>query len=268
MRSFLDDHSIALNERPVRRHNKSGVVERKNLTLKRIPEKLQFGENTPTDTVLLSRATFLSNVFSGSRSLSSFELVRGYTPAVLGLPSSAISSELLSAYKQQAATRALQRLLSSRAPSTIPPSMLKEGTPILYFYKSSKQSEPVEWRSGTVVSAEPHLVRIKNALGRSSSIAYEDLHLRPESNLARDLMEPDTAPATAQPERGVSHSIITFRLRPINPCLITNSQQTQRQPYLHPLGKILYQTILRPLFMIMNPVISAITPPPPDLYQT
>lgn len=78
MKRFLSMHNIQLCERPVRRQNKSGVVERKHLTLKRILERLQFAE-TPAKleepsvhALLLNKATFLSNMFSGGRLLRSF----------------------------------------------------------------------------------------------------------------------------------------------------------------------------------------------------
>lgn len=202
MKKFLSNHQIKLEERPVRRHNKTGVVERKHLTLKRVLERLKTDEEGIEDPTLLARATFFCNVFSGSRLLSSFELVRGYTPAILGLPPTVVTTELLQAYKEQVATRALQRLLSARAPSTIPPSALKADTPILYFYRSSKQSDPAEWRPGTVISAEPYLVRIRNLSGRLSSVAYEDIRLRPTSPLTRSLMEGDEDHRLTMPEGG------------------------------------------------------------------
>lgn len=134
--------------------------------------------------------------------------MRGYTPAILGLPSTAVTPDLLQAYKEQVATRALQRLLSARAPSTIPPSVLNPGTPILYFYRSSKQSDPIEWRPGTVVSAEQHIVRVKNLSGRLSSVSYEDIRLRPTSALTKSLMEGDTEDVPVVPEGGSSTTMM------------------------------------------------------------
>lgn len=204
MRRFLTSHNIYLDERPVRRHNKSGTVERNHLTIKRVLERIQFDESSATDAALMARATFLSNVFSGSRKLSSFEIVKGYTLSILGLPPSLVSADLLEAYKDQAATRALQRLLSSRAPSTIPPSSLPPGTRVFFFFKSSKQCDPIEWRPATVISAEPHLVRVKAPSGRTSSVAYEYIRLRPKTDLASQLMEGSVEDATVLPEGGES----------------------------------------------------------------
>lgn len=105
------------------------------------------------------------------------------------MPPCVVGEELFQAAREQAATRAIQRLLKGRAPSTISPAVLKNGTPILYFYKSTKASEPIEWRPGTVISADPHRVKIRNKSGAYSFVAYEDLRLRPQSALTRQLMD-------------------------------------------------------------------------------
>lgn len=202
MQIFLSYHYISLCERPVRRHNKSGVVERKNGTVKRILERLQHDNSTASDATLLARATLLSNVFSGSKLLSSFELAIGYAPAILSLPQSVVSSELLEAYRDQCATRALQRLLSSRVSSTVPPSALREGRKILNFYKSSKQNEAIEWKQGEVVSAHDNFVRIRTSAGRLFTIAYEDRSLRLSSQLTLHLMDGIVEDVIAQPEVG------------------------------------------------------------------
>lgn len=138
LKRFLATHNVDLAERPVRRHNKTGIVERKHRTIKLVLERLQYDHSTVSDSVLLARATFLSNVFCGSSILSAFELVRGYTPALLGASSSLVSPTLLDAYKDQQCVRALQRLLRSRQPHTIRAESLPPGTPIYYYYKSSK----------------------------------------------------------------------------------------------------------------------------------
>lgn len=83
MKDFLSAHGIRLNKCPVRRHNKSGIVKRKHLTLNRILERLQLDSSSVDDDTLLSRAVFLSNVLSVSKLLSSFELAKRYTPVFL-----------------------------------------------------------------------------------------------------------------------------------------------------------------------------------------
>lgn len=100
-----------------------------------------------------------------------------------------VTEDLFQSAREQAATRAIQRLVKGRAPSAVPPSLISPGTKILYFYRSSKASEPVEWRAGTVIRAEAHRVYIFNLSGAKSYVAYENLRLRLNSPLARELME-------------------------------------------------------------------------------
>lgn len=188
-RSFLDSHGATFRPRPARRHNKVGIVERKHGTLKRILEKLQFEQSSADITQLLSLATFLSNIFSGSRTMSAFELVRGYHPSILGVPPKHVSEELVSAYREQESVRALQRLLRARAPSTIPPSCLQPGTSVYFYYKSSKQNEADEWKTGQVTRLLPSYAEVKHsARGPPARVAFEDLRLRPKSELTDELM--------------------------------------------------------------------------------
>lgn len=107
MRRFLATHNKALTDRPVHRQNQTSIIERKHRTVKLILEKLQNDLSTASNTVLLVRATFLSNIFSGSRTLSAFELVRGYSPALFGAGHRLISPNLIEAYKDCEYVRAL-----------------------------------------------------------------------------------------------------------------------------------------------------------------
>lgn len=59
MASFLESHGIENKPRAVRRHNKTGVVERKHRTLKVIVEKIGAEATKTFDATILSRATFL-----------------------------------------------------------------------------------------------------------------------------------------------------------------------------------------------------------------
>lgn len=77
-----------LNGSPVRRHNKTGIVEIKNLNIKRVLNRLQLDSSTADGLKLLTRAKLLSKVFSGSKLLRSFELMNGYTSALLAIPPS------------------------------------------------------------------------------------------------------------------------------------------------------------------------------------
>lgn len=94
-------------------HNKTGIVERKNGTVTSIIARLDDEISSASINSIIEKASFLSNMFSGNKLLSSFELVRGYQPSVLSLPRSIVNQEILDAHKEQVATRKLQRLLHS-----------------------------------------------------------------------------------------------------------------------------------------------------------
>lgn len=70
LRAYLRSHNIQFKTRPARRHNKIGIVERKNRTLKAILSKLNDEKSSATVQIILSRASLLSNLFSGNRLLS------------------------------------------------------------------------------------------------------------------------------------------------------------------------------------------------------
>ena len=86
VRQFLNAYNIEFKPRPTRRHNKTGIVDRKNAAIKDIINKFDDEPSNATPETILKRATFLYNLFSGNKLLSSFELVRGYRPSVVGLP--------------------------------------------------------------------------------------------------------------------------------------------------------------------------------------
>ena len=88
----------------------------------------------------------------------------------------------------------MQRLLNGRAPSTVPPSCLPIGTSVLYYYKSTKNNEKNEWRPGKITETHTYFVNVRTSTGHISRVAYEDLRLRPNSDLTRALME-DTVDA-------------------------------------------------------------------------
>lgn len=121
--------------------------------------------------------------------MSSFALARGYSPSILGLPKTDVTQELLDAHKQQVATRALQRVLRSRAYNSPPPEMFNANDDVWVFYRTSKQNENVEWVQAKVVSAEQHyLLARRSERGPPMRVAYEDVRLAPQGALAQQLM--------------------------------------------------------------------------------
>ena len=204
VQEFCSTHNIEFKARPARRHNKTGLVERKNQTLKTVLERLTKDKTTSSPNAILARTTFLANTFSGNKALSSFALVRGYQPSILGLPSNSIDETLLNAHKQQQATRALRRILQSRKPTLLTSDSIQPRDDVLVYYRSSKQNEKDEWIQGTIVSVHPHFIQVRRSrFGRPMKVAYEDIRVIPKGELASKLMEgtvEDAVATTQQPE--------------------------------------------------------------------
>lgn len=183
LRNYLTSHEIVFKPRPARRHNKIGIVERKNGTIKTILAKLTDENSTADASTILSRANLLANLFSGNRLLSSFELARGYRPSILGIPSTVVTADLLQAHKEQVAVRTLQRLLHSRAPNVIRPDLFNVGDDVWIYYRTSKQNEKDEWIRATVVKAEEHFLTARRSTrGPPMRVAYEDVRFAPTAH--------------------------------------------------------------------------------------
>ena len=110
---------------------------------------------------LVSRATFICNLFSGSQTLSFFELARGYRPSLLGIPPTYVTQNILDAHTHQVATRALQRVLRSRTPNTPTPRMFTPGDVVWVWYSTSKQNEDDRWVKATVVRTRQHIMEVR-----------------------------------------------------------------------------------------------------------
>lgn len=151
LRSLLQSHNIVFKARPTRRHNNTGKVERKIQTLKGIIQKIDLEISVCSAQQVVTPAFFLSNFFSGSRIMSSFQLARGYQPSILGIPATLVSADLLTAHVEQSATSAIQKAMRSYAHAVPGQSGYKEGDIIWVWYKSPKGQRPqrVDTRSGT-----------------------------------------------------------------------------------------------------------------------
>ncbi len=126
-KDMLRNHGILFEERPARRHNKIGIVESGHNGIRLFVQRLlkdaeynleKYGLSIPKQEIL-SKATFLCNTLRGNAKLSSFELARGYSPSLAGLPQTNTSKEMLAAYYEQQSKRALTRMLRSHAPRVI-----------------------------------------------------------------------------------------------------------------------------------------------------
>ena len=192
---YLETHDVAFHARPTRRHNKLGIVERKNGTLKNVLRRLAMIHSNASIETLVTRATFICNLFSGSQTLSSFELARGYHPSLIGIPSTQVSPDLLDAHTQQVATRALQRVLRSRTPNTPTPGMFQPGVVVWVWYSTSKQNEDDRWIKATIVRTHQHFLEVRRlkdghpCKGPTMKPAYEDVRVAPQNSLAQELMQ-------------------------------------------------------------------------------
>lgn len=163
-------------------------MERKDQSIKRIIEKIDKENSQDDQHTTIARATFFSNIFSGSTILSSFELVKGYSPSLLGIPTKVISQEILDAHKEQVATRAIQRLLKARSPNTPTAHMLPQGRKIYVFMKPSRGT--AVWTEAEVIDPRDHFVVARRSRhGRPMKVAYEDIRLVPEHPLAIEPMQ-------------------------------------------------------------------------------
>ena len=132
----------------------------------------------------------MSNLLYGSRIAISFELVRGYIPSIVGLPQSKISDELLQAHQEQCARRALVQVENVRTPKVLSTEELKRDTPVYYLRRVPK---PV-WVPAIVRSVEEHIVLLSTSTSHSVKpvlAAFEDIRLRPKSNILQEIDEYD-----------------------------------------------------------------------------
>ena len=190
MERFLNAHSIELRPRPSRSSAKNGRIERNNGTFKLILSRLSKEHSISSPHTLVARASFLTNMFHGNATLSSFQLARGYSPSILGMPSNDVSQELLDAHIESVAIRAIQKVLRSKVPNVPPYTSFKAGMRVWVFYKTSKQNERPRWVEARVVEAQEHILKCRrHKKGLPMRIAYEHVRIAPEGNLTRELME-------------------------------------------------------------------------------
>lgn len=125
--TFLRTHSIQFFPRPARSSHKSGRVERNNAVFKLVFDRISRELTSASLPALIHRASFLTNMFHGNATLSSFQLARGYSPSVIGIPSTIVPQSLLDAHIEISATRALQTLLRSKSSSPLQHHQLAPG---------------------------------------------------------------------------------------------------------------------------------------------
>lgn len=100
-------------------------------------KRVQNDTSQASDSRLLSRDVVFSNTFSGSRLLSSIELARGYSSALLGVPKKLISYDLIDAYNDQSKIRALHWLIKAGDPQILSADCLPAVQEVLFSFKTS-----------------------------------------------------------------------------------------------------------------------------------
>lgn len=170
-------------------------MERKNGTVKSLLRKLDRDISKATAETLVRRAVFMSNMFSGSKVRSLFQLGWGYQPSIVVIPPSMVSEDLFQAHVEQAAIRALQKVRSSHTTFISTSNVFKEGEDVRVWHQSPKCNEANEWVRGKVIASHPHLLEVrrmqdgKAVCSAPMRPAYEDVRLAPSSLLTKELME-------------------------------------------------------------------------------
>ena len=204
---LMERFSITIEPRAARRHQKIGIVERKNAVVRTLIQRLlkdvEFMQHARRavnvdgddqerlNNHIVSRATYLSNILYGSRTRSSFEMSRGYTPSIAGLPQSTVSDELKKADEEQRAKRALKSVENCRTPRALSKNELQRDTAVYYFRRVPR---PPKWIKAHVRKAEDHIVLLSTRpdhAGKPVRAAYEDVRIMPTAPLLRELDEID-----------------------------------------------------------------------------
>jgi len=240
--ALCSTYDVLYDARPARRHNKIGSVESANAAIRLFVQRLLKDEQHyrktrnrfQSDYEVLSHATFLKNVLYGSKKLSSFEMAKGYTPAICGLSQSQFSSELLRAHQEQVARRALHEFIHSRITATVSSDLLPPRTPVYFFFKENKVGT---WRSGYVLQAEGHIVNVctdRELKNKPLQVAYEDVRVVPSSTLLQELdafefgrvdeeLDSSNIPQDSPQDKDASVSVPVYGDEPPEEVLVTHT---------------------------------------------
>ena len=149
LQQFLKAHAIELKARPSRSSSKNGHIERNNGVFKMILSRLAKENTSASQSTLISRASFIANLFHSSAILSAFQLARGYTPSILGMPSCMVTPEVLEAHIESVAIRDIQKVVRSNIRNVEPHSSFEKGMRDWVFLRhQSKTSAHDGWRRG------------------------------------------------------------------------------------------------------------------------
>lgn len=206
---------VNVEPRPSRRHNKNRSVGVKHRIIRQMVLRLisdasssqmtlscptfdplstpgqQSGSFTDSNSIyasdLLGRSCFLCNLLCGGKALSSFELARGYTPAIGEIPQIPVSDVLCRAHLYQTSRSAIQRLLKDRTDALLPAQILPRNIPVYYFVRNGEFGT---WNEGFFRETGAHVLEVsarEDHKCTSNKVAYEDIRLRPDNSLLQEL---------------------------------------------------------------------------------
>ena len=197
MREFCDAHSITWEPRPPRRHNTIGVVERRNGVMRMILARLVAGNDSlteakrVTDDLLIERANFLANLLLGDATLSSFQLLKGYQPSLIGIPATELSAENVRAHLEVRTTRAISRLLRSKSfsPYRKPPLQIGQRIYVHTQRHTGSSRGAVGWAQHEIYRIDDSMVAtrpIGRTTGRMNLTSFADIRVPPQDALAQE----------------------------------------------------------------------------------
>ena len=190
-KALLRRHTIQFSSRPARRHQKIGVVERKNSTLRHIQQKMQKSPQVDAlgKQTLISRAFFISNTIVGDKLHSAFAAKNGYEPSWLGLPAQEVPDALRQAQAELVASRAVAKAMSSNRPRPLERKDISEHEIILGYVTAGSQGRK-KWERFRVEKPLEHLVEARTVRAQRRGpivrLAYEDIRKLPRSPLAQE----------------------------------------------------------------------------------
>lgn len=158
--AFLKKHKSEVCSLRSRSSHKNGKIEQINglFKLKLVLEKLAQENCADSAHILVSRASLFTNMQHGSTVLSSFQMVRGYGPSIIGRPTKVVLDKQFEAQIQLTAHRELMKALSSRVPCLLTEGELPAGRHIWVQYNTYKKNERPRRILATVEMAEMHIV--------------------------------------------------------------------------------------------------------------
>jgi len=186
LQKWMSDRGARFTPLPARRHNKAGSVERKNRVVKDVLEKLDHDKKHASFQDKLVMAQFASNILYGNKMMSSFEMVRGYTPSVNGSGQKAIAPDVLRAHQEMTARRLLATMLKSK-PDWKPENDLQVGQNVLILLPGGKRPRG-KWEEMTITAIRDEYSITVGSGRKKRVIAREDVRTLPKSDLADEVV--------------------------------------------------------------------------------